>query len=65
MAGRSTSAAPTYFNAKKFDDDHFNYDGGVFANNPSLWGLITACKHIPLEHVKMISIGTGYTVYNK
>ena len=53
--GMKTSAAPTYF---PIYDGHV--DGGVIANNPSMCAVTQALKFgIPLEHIRLISIGTG------
>ncbi len=71
MAALATSAAPTFFDpysavyrdsvGKKIEFFH-NVDGGVFANNPSLGCLIEVQRsfNIPLENIKMLSLGTGH-----
>ena len=65
MAARSTSAAPTYFDPLIIDKDHFNYDGGIFANNPAIWGLIVASQQAKLEDITLISVGTGKADVNR
>lgn len=67
----STAAAPVYFypHSFKYNDINSNMlnsyvnniDGGVLANNPALIGLIEAhyCLGIPLENIKLFSLGTG------
>ena len=61
---RATSAAPTYFEPEKLAAegavDYWTLvDGGVFANNPALCGLVEA-KHVHgAEDVLLVSIGTG------
>ena len=67
----STAAAPVYFypHSFKYNDINSNLqnsyvnniDGGVLANNPALIGLIEAhfCLDIPLENIKLLSLGTG------
>ena len=73
-AALCTAAAPVYFEPysfkyKSIDSDsenqaHFHIDGGVFANNPTLIGLIeaTRCLSINLNDVALLSIGTGQTL---
>lgn len=73
----STGAAPTYFSpyTPKFQrtdsTDKIEYinniDGGVYANNPSMIGLIEAISglDIPLENIKLLSIGTGRKKYTE
>lgn len=56
----ATSAAPTYFPSFK-DIDHIRLvDGGVWANNPVLIGIIeaTGVLDIPLSGIKAFSLGT-------
>lgn len=72
MVGMATSAAPTYFNAysntfSKQDSnsiEHFSnkVDGGVYANNPALLGVIEAQTRLETElsNIKLLSIGTGH-----
>lgn len=71
QAALATSAAPTYFDPYsggyqdlKGIDQPFNnkIDGGVFANNPTLNGIIEAQKafNLSLKDISVLSIGTGY-----
>lgn len=71
MVALATSAAPTFFDpysslyndlAGKKNEFFHNVDGGVFANNPSLGCLIEVQRsfNIPLENIKMLSLGTGH-----
>lgn len=55
-----TSAAPTVFPAVQ-DDGYIMVDGGLFANNPIMNALVdaVACFDVPLENVRILSIGTG------
>jgi patatin-like phospholipase/acyl hydrolase len=67
----STAAAPTYFNpySARYPADQTeeevlvsnNIDGGIFANNPSLIGLMEAhgTLAIPWVNIRLLSIGTG------
>lgn len=67
--GRATSAAPTYFEPARIDaaNDRGYWafvDGGVFANNPSMCGLVEATSSYRAEHgenpdVLLTSLGTG------
>ncbi|MEQ9375302.1 MAG: CBASS cGAMP-activated phospholipase [Imperialibacter sp.] len=61
-AALATSAAPTYFPIHSIDDTLF-IDGGVWANNPSLCGLLEAIKYFVGEgkeysHVEMLSVAS-------
>lgn len=71
MAALATSAAPTYFDPysgtykdlKGLDQSFQNkVDGGVFANNPALNGIIEAKKafNLELSDLSVLSIGTGH-----
>lgn len=56
----ATSAAPTYLNPV-IQDGYVLLDGGIWANNPTLMGLIEAltCFNISRENVSVLSIGCG------
>ncbi len=61
-AALATSAAPTYFPIHEYNDTLF-IDGGVWANNPSLCGLLEAIKYFVGEgkdysHVEILSIAS-------
>jgi patatin-like phospholipase/acyl hydrolase len=65
LAG-ATSAAPTYFAPKEFQDCngvvHHAIDGGMFLNNPQILAIGEILKHNPeisREDILVISIGTG------
>lgn len=60
--GMSTAAAPTFFAALKRDGYTF-IDGGVWANNPIMVGLVDVltCFDINRRQVKILSLGTGQT----
>jgi patatin-like phospholipase/acyl hydrolase len=71
QAALATSAAPTYFDPystsyrdlKGIEQPFSNkVDGGVFANNPTLLGIIEAQKtfNVPLSDLRVLSIGTGH-----
>lgn len=71
QAALATSAAPTYFNpycstykgASGKDEVFTNkVDGGVFANNPTLLGIVEAQKAFgkELSELSVLSIGTGH-----
>jgi patatin-like phospholipase/acyl hydrolase len=60
----SSSAAPTYFNSVKLSGlDSAFVDGGMWVNNPALLAVLYANNKlkIPLDYIKLISIGTGET----
>ena len=57
----ASCSAPTYFDPVVVDKKYQLADGGLWANNPSLVATIDAHYRlkIPLEKVKVLSIGTG------
>lgn len=60
-AALATTAAPTYFPIHEFDGTLY-IDGGVWANNPSLCGLLEALTHFidgeNYTHAEILSIGS-------
>jgi hypothetical protein len=60
---RATSSAPTYFEPFAFKD-MVCIDGGIFSNNPALFGLIEAEKYYSDKDLEflVVSIGTGTSV---
>lgn len=56
----ATSVAPTYLKPV-FQDGYILLDGGVWANNPTLMGLIEAltCFNTSRENIFVLSIGCG------
>ncbi len=62
-AGRATSAAPTYF-APFEKDGNLLADGGVIANNPSLYAYVEAKKMYPeCRCFHILSIGTANDIH--
>lgn len=64
---RGTSAAPTYFDPAYFKDlkgdTHVMADGGVYANNPCLAGLVYALQLFPtykMHDIEIVSLSTGW-----
>ncbi len=57
----ATSAAPTYFPCTREVDRVRLIDGGIWANNPTMVGIIEAygTLNIPLEAISVFSIGTS------
>ncbi len=58
----ATAAAPTFFPVYK-DRGHFFADGGVWANNPVMIGLVDAlaCYQLERRQVQILSLGSGDT----
>jgi patatin-like phospholipase/acyl hydrolase len=57
----ATSAAPTFFPAFSLPEDHVRMvDGGVWANNPAMVGVVEAVSMFgqPLEAIRILSLGT-------
>jgi patatin-like phospholipase/acyl hydrolase len=67
VVGRSTSAAPTYFEpehvraqpAPGAPADYALIDGGTFANNPAMCAYAEALRNNPGAEVLIVSLGTG------
>ncbi len=57
----ATSAAPTYFPSCRYVDHIRHIDGGVWANNPTMIGVVEAVSmlKIPLEKIHVLSLGTS------
>lgn len=58
----ATSAAPTFF--KLFQDGHRSFaDGGIWANNPVMIGLVDAltCYDLNRRDIHILSLGCGET----
>lgn len=59
----ATSAAPTYFDPKLFKNGRGQQevlvDGGIIANNPSMYAFFFASEFNKKENIRVISIGTG------
>ncbi len=57
----ATSAAPTYFPSCREIDHIRHIDGGVWANNPTMIGVVEAVSvlNIPLEQIHVLSLGTS------
>ncbi|MDW7711203.1 MAG: CBASS cGAMP-activated phospholipase [Deferrisomatales bacterium] len=60
----ATSAAPTYLPACREVDSHRLIDGGMWANNPTMVGLVEALSYlaVPKERISILSLGTSYAV---
>jgi patatin-like phospholipase/acyl hydrolase len=65
--GLATSAAPTFFPSSRHVDKLRLIDGGVWANNPTMVGIIEAygTLEIPLQTIKVFSIGTTDALNNR
>ncbi len=56
----ATSAAPTFFPPHNVDSIGYCADGGLFANNPSLFALNSVIsRKNPVSTIYMLSLGTG------
>lgn len=63
--GLATAAAPTYFRPLE-KDGYVMVDGGVWANNPIMIGLVDAlsCYNVRRENIRILSIGCGSDPYH-
>ena len=63
IAAGGSSAAPGYFDPKVFENGRGEtevlVDGGIIANNPSMYAFIFASEMNKKENVRVVSIGTG------
>lgn len=66
VVARSTSAAPTYFEAMPGENGRTPYayvDGGLFANNPTMCAYVEAYRKLAgkptAENMVVLSLGTG------
>lgn len=62
--GRATSAAPSFFSTH----DHGGYryvDGGIWANNPAMIGIVDAlaCFDLQPRQIRLLSLGCGREPY--
>lgn len=60
----STAAAPTYFAAVNHNG-HVFADGGIWANNPAMIGIVDAltCFDIDRTQIRLLSLGCGTDIY--
>lgn len=57
----ATSAAPTYFLPQATEEGYILGDGGIWANNPVLVGIVEVCSafDVPLNRIRVVSVGCG------
>ncbi|CAB4432827.1 unnamed protein product [Rhizophagus irregularis] len=57
---RASTAAPTYFESKKMDDQCFYIDGGVYMNNPAYKAYLEVKNKFKEQKIVVCSLGTGF-----
>jgi hypothetical protein len=62
--GLATSAAPTYLRAVP-NSGYVMVDGGLWANNPIMNGLVDAlaCFDVPRDNIRILGLGCGETSF--
>lgn len=63
----ATASAPTYFPSVRGVDHVRLVDGGVWANNPTMVGIVEAVSmlNVPLESIRVLSLGTSDPVIHR
>ncbi len=63
----ATTAAPTFFPACRHIDYLRLIDGGMWANNPTMLGIVEAMSvlEVPLVKIQVLSLGTSVPVVNR
>lgn len=63
----ATSAAPSYFPSYQGVDHIRHIDGGVWANNPAMIGIVEALTllNVSLEQIRILSLGTTDQIVNR
>ncbi len=65
IAAGATSAAPGYFDPMIYENKKGErevlVDGGIIANNPSMYAFIFASEFHHKDDIRVISVGTGQT----
>jgi len=68
-ATASSSAAPTFFNPHKVQNQYgfteLQIDGGVICNNPSLYAYEMARDLYGYKKIRVLSLGTGQKPFHK
>jgi uncharacterized protein len=63
LAAGATSAAPGYFDPRIYENKKGErevlVDGGIIANNPSMYAFIFASEFHKQKDIRVISVGTG------